>query len=540
VVSLRRVLSLILSFCLSCLLADEPAPYELYVRGKQYEKKGEVVQAYIFYSEAAAADPTNKKYQVKMQSLARRAALASNVMPSTDPPSDAAAAAAEGDSEESPEDPPPTAKELLEAKQPRPPVELDASGERKDIDLRGDSKSLFEQVALLYGLDVVFDGEYQPRPAQRLKLDNADYRDALYALMASSGSFIVPISGKVFMVVQDTVQKRASVENNVALVLPIPEAVSLQDAQELARSVQQVMELQRFYVNGTDRTVYFRDRVSKAYPAQQIMKQLLYHRPQVAIEIEFLTVSKSSTLNYGVPLPGQIPITSFGRFGLAEAIDLTKVAQYVTLGGGQTLFGIGIGVLTTQLLANITKTESQSLFHTQIRSVDGQAANFHVGDKYPIQTSGYNLGAQAGKTSGYAPSFNFEDLGLVLKVTPRVHGTEEVTLEVDAEFKVLGSGSLNGIPVISNKKFVTQVRMKFEEWAAVSGLMDTSQAKTITGIAGLMGVPVVGPLFSNNSKEDRNNQVLLLIKPHLLSLPPTEAATLPVFVGPDTRPRTPI
>jgi general secretion pathway protein D len=212
----------------------------------------------------------------------------------------------------------------------------------------------------------------------------------------------------------------------------------------------------------------------------------------------------------------------------------------VTFGGGQTLFGIGIGVLTTQLLANMTKTESQSFFHTQIRSVDGQAANFHVGDKYPIQTSGYNLGAQAGTTTGYAPSFNFEDLGLVLKVTPRVHGTEEVTLEVDAEFKVLGSGSLNGIPVISNKKFVTQVRMKFEEWAAVSGLMDTSQAKTITGIAGLMGVPVLGPILSNNSKEDRNNQVLLLIKPHLLNLPPTEAATLPVFVGPDTRPRTPI
>jgi hypothetical protein len=292
VVRLRRVLSAILVFCfLTCLRADERSPYELYVLGKQYEKKGDIVQAYIFYSEAAAADPTNKKYWVKMESLRRRAALISNVMPQTGA-GDPSPAASEEDSEESPADPPPTPKELEDARRPQPPFVLAASPDKKKIDLRGDSKSLFEQVAKLYGLDVVFDGEYQARPSLHLMLDDADYREALYALMAESSSFIVPISGKVFLVAQDTVQKRASVENNVALELPIPEAVSLQDAQELARCVQQVMELQRFYVNGANRTVYFRDRVSKAYPAQQILKQLLYHRPQVSIEVDFLTVTK--------------------------------------------------------------------------------------------------------------------------------------------------------------------------------------------------------------------------------------------------------
>ena len=538
VVCLRRVLSAILVFCfLICLHADERSPYELYVFGKQYEKKGDLVQAYIFYSEAAAADPKNRKYWVKMESLRRRASLMSNVMPQS-AGSEEPAAATDGDSEESPDDPPPTAKELQQARQPQPPFELTASAEKKNIDLRGDSKSLFEQVAKLYGMDVVFDGEYQARPSLHLVLDNVGYRDALYALMAQSSSFIVPISGKVFLVAQDTVQKRASVENNVSLELPIPEAVSLQDAQELARCVQQVMELQRFYVNGADRTVYFRDRVSKAYPAQQILKQLLYHRPQVSIEVDFLTVAKSSTFNYGIPIPTQFPILSFGRFGKADPLDLTKLAGLFTFGGGQTIFGIG--VFTTQLIANMSKAETHSLLHTEVRSIDSQPANFHVGDKYPIQTAGYNLGAQAGKSTGYAPAFNFEDLGLVLKVTPKVHGTEEVTLDIDAEFKVLGNTSFNGIPVISNRKFVTQIRLKFDESAAITGLMDTNEAKTVIGLRGVMGIPFVGPVFSNTTKEDTKTETLLVIRPHLLNLPPTEANTPPVFVGPDTRPRTPI
>ena len=128
----------------------------------------------------------------------------------------------------------------------------------------------------------------------------------------------------------------------------------------------------------------------------------------------------------------------------------------------------------------------------------------------------------------------------MLKVTPKVHGAEEVTLDVDAEFKVLGSGSVNGIPVISNRKFLAQVRLKFDEQAVITGLMNSSQAKTISGLAGLSAVPLMGPLFRNNSKEDSKTEILLLIKPHLMNLPPTEADARPVFVGPDTRPRTPL
>ena len=537
-VSLRRFFPLaVLLFFSGCLAAEEPAAYQLYVSAKQYEKKGDVVQAYIFYSEAAAADPTNKKYWRKMESLRTRAAMASKVMPGVGV-AESSAGVEEENSEESPEDPPPSAKELLEAQKPQPPFELDASTERKDLDLRGDSKSLYEQVAKFYGLDVVFDGEYQPRPLQRFKLDDAGYRDALYSLMAATGSFIVPISGHVFMVVQDTMQKRALIENNVVLALPIPEAVTLPEAQEMARTVQQVMELQRFYVNAANRTIYFRDRASKAYPAQKILKQLLHQRPQVDIEVEFLSVGKSSTLNYGLPLPTKAQITSFARIGAAAAANLTSVGQYWAFGGGQSL--LGIGVLTAQLVANQNNSESRSLLRAEVRSVDGQPANLHVGDKFPLQTQGFNFGAPAGATSGYSPSFSFEDLGLVLKMTPKVHGTDEVTLDIDAEFKVLGSGSVNGIPVISNRKFVAQVRLKFDEQAVITGLMDSSQARTISGLAGLSTVPLMGPLFRNNSKTDSKTEILLLIKPHLITLPPTETDTSPVFVGPDTRPRTPL
>ncbi len=125
---------------------------------------------------------------------------------------------------------------------------------------------------------------------------------------------------------------------------------------------------------------------------------------------------------------------------------------------------MGIGLTSAQLLATWSRSVGQSILHAEIRTLDGQAANFHAGDKYPIMTMGYFGPVRPGaQVFTPPPTFNFEDLGLVLKITPKVHNTKEVTLEVEAEFKVLGTTSFNGIPVIGNRKFANQVRLNFDQ-----------------------------------------------------------------------------
>ena len=115
----------------------------------------------------------------------------------------------------------------------------------------------------------------------------------------------------------------------------------------------------------------------------------------------------------------------------------------------------------------------------------------------------FSVGAINSGTNGtgiYAPppTFNFEDLGLVVKVTPHVHGTDEVTLEVSSEFKLLEAASVDGIPVISNKKYESKVRLARGEWAVLAGLMTASDARTITGIPGLSLIPFLRNNTVNN------------------------------------------
>ena len=110
----------------------------------------------------------------------------------------------------------------------------------------------------------------------------------------------MPISEKLVLVVKDTEQKRREVENTVAFSVPIPEPFTVQEAQELGRSVQQVMEIQRFAIDSAQRLAIFRDRVSKALPAQMLFRELLHARcTGHRLDVELLSMAKTSTRALG-------------------------------------------------------------------------------------------------------------------------------------------------------------------------------------------------------------------------------------------------
>ena len=242
----------------------------------------------------------------------------------------------------------------------------------------------------------------------------------------------------------------------------------------------------------------------------------------------------------GLGLGTSFPLFNLGH-DLAPGLAWTKPiasAAYAIFGGGATILGLGIA--DGSLFANITRGRSQSLIRSEIVSSDGQAATLHIGDRYPIVTSQF-VGATAQPGENVVappPTFNFEDLGLVLKVTPVVHGMDEMSLEVETEFKTLGAEGTNGIPIINTRKLQSRVRMKNSEWAIVAGLASESELSTLSGFAGLANIPVLGKILSRNTRTRESAQVLVLIKPKLLSAPPSTRPTRLFWLGTETKPLT--
>jgi hypothetical protein len=536
-----RLFPVLLALALSTTLPASEAS-KLYSQARKAEKAGQLARAYLLYSEAAALEPNNKLYYGRSIALQAKAALESHVTPMVVPAEAAALATAEPDPapEADTSVPVTSLQDVAEARKPLPPTRLDVSPAIKDFNLRANGKVLFETVARAYGLDCVFDGDYQATQTLHFQMDQADYRDALHGLEAVTGSFIVPISGHLFMVVKDTTQKRKEEEPFAAVLVQLPEPMTQQDLTAMITAVQQASGIQKVAWDIHTNSVFLRDSVSKVLAAQQIFQDLLYPRAQILVDMEFIEVSKNYNLNYGLPLPSSFPLASFSNFMQNVPQLANNIAGMLRFGAGPTL--IGLGIANFQLVASMTKSDSRLLLHATARSVDGQPASIHVGQKYPILTAGYFGPSNFSGPGAYQPppSFTFEDLGLSMKTTPHVHGPDEVTLTVEAEFKVLAGAASNGIPIISNRSLKSDVTLKMGEWAVVAGLIDDEDARSIAGIAGVAGIPVIGPLTSNTTRTKSDDQVLIMLRPTLITPPPDNSLTHVFRMGAENRPLTPL
>jgi general secretion pathway protein D len=512
-------------------------------KAKRAAKASREADAYLFYSEASAMQPKNRKLKAKMESLQSRAALESKPVPggnqaeiAIDPASVPPVIAPEDIFTSL------TAKEAAMARELLPPPSLKANAGVQDFDLTGDARALFDQVARSFGLQTVYDGDY-PSAGQRIRfrVPAVNYRDALHYLEAMTSSFVVPLSSRLFMVAQDTPQKRNDLEQSVAISVPVPEALTTQELTEIAQGVKQTTNVEKLAWDTTQGTIVMRDRISRVLPAEALLRQLFSWRSEVMIEVEFLEVSDSDLLNYGFNVTTDIPAVYLGQILHNTIAFPPNLAGLLTFGGGKTL--IGLGVAQAQALFNEAISSTRTLFRAQLRSTDSQAATFHVGEKFPVITQGYFgsvPASQQGQVFQPPPSFTFEDLGVQVKVTPHVHGVDGVTLAVETSFELLTGQTVNGIPIIGRRQMNNQVRLLDGEWAVVAGLMGKTDAKTQPGFWGLSQLPLIGHLFKQTTRDKENQNLLIAIRPHLLSLPPDQVVAPKVRVGSETRPFTPL
>ncbi len=512
-----RFLRILVVCAVVCAASDTAERF--YKSAQRAEKAGDILNAYLLYARAAALDPHNVQYAAKKAALRSRAALTAREELGPDP--------------FEPIGPPiPATLGPVEMREANPPARLAGSKEKKTFDLRGDPRNIIEKVAEAYGIQAVFEADYQTPPLFTFRMTDVGMEEAFRALEAMTNSFFVPVTEKLALVVRDNPQKRSERAPAMTVAIPIPERMTVQDAQEIVQAVQQTLDIRRFGVDPTRHLVFIRAQASQAVAARQMFYNLSHILPQMELDVELLAVDKNSSLNYGIKLPSQFAIVNFkGLVSLPEAwetlMHLTSAASPYAL-----------GIADATVFATLAKSRTENMLNAQIVSLDGQAATLHVGQRFPIATNSYigNTGG-SGQVFVPPPTVNFEDLGLVLKVTPWIHEGAEVTLDLETEFKTLAAQSgVNGIPIVANRKFTGKVRLKENEWAVVAGLVQTSESETRTGWPWLSELPWIGRFLRQNQIDKNSSEVLVVLKPHITTLPAWELAQKSIWVGTETKP----
>jgi general secretion pathway protein D len=522
----RAILRLGMLLAVGALCTAEDAA-GLFKQAEQAERAGDRFHAYLLYAQAAALEPSNAKFQERFRSLAAAAAYSAATNQKTADPASETNVEAQLAAGLSP-------AEVSTLPQALPPPRLKPSSVKAKFDLRGKAQDIAERVAAAYGVKVEVEGDYQAPPDFLFRTGELGMVEAFRALEAAANSLIIPLDDHTVLLARDVPQRRADSEPVMSLAIPIPERIAAQDAQEIVTAVQQTLEIRRIQADPQKRMVYLRDVVGKAIAARQLFFDLCRLRGQVAVEVELISIDKNSSLNIGLNLPTSTQIVNFGNWlNNANAPSVGSFTNFLTFGGGKTLFGIGVA--NAAAFATLQRSSSVTLLHAEIVALDGQAGSLHVGDHYPIVTSAY-VGATS--TTGYvpAPTVNFVDLGLVLKVTPSMHESGEITLDVDAEFNVLGSATVNNIPSIGQQKYTGKVRLASDQWAVIAGLIEDDRSVNTTGLAGLARIPLLGHLFRQDTYTKDHTELMIILKPRVVELPPWEFPTRTLWVGTEGKP----
>ncbi len=521
--------------------ADSPKELALSLarKAKKAQKAGQDAQAYLYFSEASALQPANRSYKAGMEVLQTRATAQSKpVIRPGEPSSDNAAISDTLLPEETYFDSL-TEKELSQSRELKELPSLHAKTGTQNFDLTGTARTLFDKVAEAFGLQTVYDGDFpQSGTPVRFRVGGADYRDAIHDLEAATGSFVIPLSGRLVMVAQDTPAKRNDLEQTIEIGVPMPQAMTTQELTEIAQLVRQTTNVEKIAWVSDQSRIVLRDRASRVIPAIALLNQLVAYRPEVMIELQFLQLDLSDVKTYGFTVSNNFYGLYLGDILNNVVSAPAGVTNLLTFGAGKTLFGITAAQV--QAMFNETQSNSKSIYHAELRSLTGLAATLHVGQKYPVITSGFVGAATTPGTFAPPPAFTFVDLGLELKVTPFINGMDNTTLTVETTFQVLGGQSLNSIPVIGSRSLKSQVSLRNGEWSVLGTVMDTSQSKAVNGFWGLAQIPFLGELFKQTSTDKEETTVLVGMRTRLVSLPPNERVIRALGVGSDTRPLTPL
>ncbi len=134
-----------------------------------------------------------------------------------------------------------------------------------------------------------------------------------------------------------------------------------------------------------------------------------------------------------------------------------------------------------------------------------------------VQSSGNPSSTQVGY-----PSAEYEDLGLKIKATPRMHAGDEVTLQLEFDIKSLTGSSINGIPILSNRNIEQTIRLRENETSILSGILQSSEIRSTAGLPWTSTEPGVGLLTGENTATIQQTELLILVTPRAMRLPPHE------------------
>src|SRR6267143_19187 len=405
-----------------------------------------------------------------------------------------------------------------------------------------DAKAVFDAVGKLAGLTVIFDVDFTSRRIS-VELTNVTLEQALNIVALQSKAFWRPVTSNIIFVAPDQAQKRKDYEEEIVKTFYLRNTTLPQELTEIVTSIRQLLDLRRVQQINAQNAIVIRDTPDRVMLAEKIINDIDKAKPEVVIQVAVLQARRDRLRNIGIQPGTSAELT----FTPPTASSSTTAATSVALNQLRTLSTADYSITLPGAQANFLMTDNSThiIDNPEIRVVDGQTAKLRVGDRVPVATGSFQagVGVGGGAAGGLVnplvnTQFQYLDVGVNVDVTPRIHPDHEISLKVNVVVSsVTGHATIGGIdqPIISQRSIEHDVRLKDGEVNVLGGLIERTDSNNIHGWPGLANLPFFRYFFSSDSVDHQENEVLIVLIPHIVRLPTMTAENLrSIASGTDT------
>ena len=432
-------------------------------------------------------------------------------------------------------------------------IQLQPEPGQRNFHLRGNSRDIVNQVALAYGITVLFDDSFANRQV-RLDLEQADWSQALRAITQLTKSLWTPLSARQALFAANTDENRRSLLGAASATFYLPLATTPSALNDIVGAVRTLFEVRFLNVNAKANAITVRADAPTVAAVEQFLRGLQDTQPEVTFDIQVYQISRTYTRLLGANIPTQFQlfnIPSELRSILNNPNTQSLINQLISSGAINQASVSSIGALLAGLLAssqqsallsqpfavfgggitfsalsvpqpaslNFSRDESmvKQLQGITLRASQGTAAVMKIGQRYPILNSTFSpifnssaISAVLANQSFVAPfpSFNFEDIGFNLKATPIVHRDNSVGVKLELQLRSLGTQSVNGVPIINNRELNGYISAPDGETIIAVSNLTQSEARSVNGW------PVPGMNVHNNQETD--DELMVVLTPHIV------------------------
>jgi len=251
---------------------------------------------------------------------------------------------------------------------------------------------------------------------------------------------------------------------------------------------------------------------------RHIIDELDKEKYQVYVQARIVEINNNDSLQIGLKYGLEAGLadssglyTFAGNFG-GNAVALSDTVGGLVLDDLVSALGTIDGALALGAALDFLQTNgaSKTISNPSILCVNNQESSIYVGKTISIQT-----GETTG-TAGTTSSYKREDVGLTLKIKPRVSSDEKVTLDVETILEnVLGNDSQNQ-PITTKQNVTTQSILRHGESIIIGGLVKTYETETVSKVPLLGYIPILGELFTHHDNQEQQDNLLVILTPYVI------------------------